>query len=39
MFYKDYKELEKNTLETKNIDAICYLLDSGSKIINPRINS
>ena len=39
MNYLDYKELEKTTLETKNVDAICYLLDVGGKIINSKINS
>lgn len=42
MNYLDYKQLEKSTLETNNIDAISYLLETcwGSNgIISSRIKS
>jgi hypothetical protein len=39
MNYLDYKKLEKQVIESGNVDAICYLMDTGGSYVSSRLQS
>lgn len=39
MNYLEYKNLQQKTLESGNIEAICYLFDVGGKLMTSRLDS